>query len=105
MQRSGINASFCNTISVYYSYPIHAQTNERLLQSKTAIMELTCHDTEVSVKYRDHEVNVFNFLLYNNYYCDTVNFNELRGERSLESFLSLVACSPNRIQSGSDVVR
>ena len=68
MQRSGINASFCNTISVrvYYSYPIHAQTNERLLQSKNAIMELTCHDTDVSVKYRDHEVNVSNFLLYNN---------------------------------------
>ena len=61
MQRSGINASFCNTISVYYSYPIHAQTNERLLQSKNAIMELTCHDTEVFVKYRDHEVNVSNF--------------------------------------------
>ena len=29
------------------------------------------------------------------YYCNNFYFNELRGERSLESFLSLAACEKN----------
>ena len=64
MQRSGINASFCNA-TLLYTIPIPStpRQTEDYCSLKNAIMELTCHILKFPFKYRDHEVNVSNFLL------------------------------------------
>ena len=48
--------------------------------------------SNICVKFRRGPGLHFNAF---HYYCNNFFFNELRGERSLESFLSLAACEKN----------